>query len=100
LKIKQEANSWPEWVGDDETKRQQYIREYYEHEGIRLEYDKIEHDPDLLALAKMMLNSMWGKFGQRLNKTQVKEFSDPEAFHRFLDTDTLNVGHVSVSMKP
>ena len=43
-----------------------------------------------------MLNSMWGKFGQRLNKTQVKEFSDPQAFHHFLDTDTLDVRHVSV----
>ena len=34
LKIKQEASGWPSWVGDDETKRQQYLREYYEHEGI------------------------------------------------------------------
>ena len=96
LKIKQEASGWPQWVGDDETKRQQYIREYYEHEGIQLEYDKIEHNPGLRALAKMMLNSMWGKFGQRLNKTQVKEFKDPQAFHPFLHTDTLDVRHVSV----
>ena len=96
LKIKQEASGWPKWVGDDETKRQQYIREYHEHEGIQLEYDKIEHNPGLRALAKVILNSMWGKFGQRLNKTQVKEFSDSQAFHRFLDTDTLDVHHVSV----
>ena len=96
LKIKQEASGWPSWVGDDETKRQQYIREYYEHEGIQLEYDKIEENKGLRALAKMMLNSMWGKFGQRLNKTQVQEFDDPQAFHRFLDTDTLVVRHVSV----
>ena len=96
LKIKQEASGWPKWVGDDETKRQQYIRDYYEHEGIHREYEKIEHNPGLRALAKMMLNSMWGKFGQRLNKTQVKEFRDPQAFHRFLDTNTLDVRHVSV----
>ena len=78
LKIQQEASGWPKWVGDDETKRQHYIRDYYEHEGIHLEYDKIEHNPGLRALAKMMLNSMWGKFGQRFNKTQVKEFDDPK----------------------
>ena len=96
LKIKQEASGWSKWVGDDDTKRQQYIREYYEHEGIRLEYDKIEHNPGLRALAKMTLNSIWGKFEQRLNKTQVKEFDDPQAFHRFLDTDTMDVRHVSV----
>ena len=39
---------------------------------------------------------MWGKFGQCLNKTQVQEFDDPQAFHRFLETDTLDVRHVSV----
>ena len=83
-------------MGNDETKRQQYLREYEEHEGIRLEYDKIETNAELRTLAKMMLNSMWGKFGQRLNKTKVKAFDDPQAFHRFLDTDTMDVRHVSV----
>ena len=96
LKIKQEASGWRKWVGDDKTKRQQYIREYYEHEDIQLEYDKIEHNPGLRALAKMMLNSMRGKFGQRLNKTQVKEFGNPRALHRLMDTDTPDVRHVSV----
>ena len=96
LKIKQEASGWPSWVEDDETKRQQYLREYFEHEGIQLEYDKIEKNPGLRTLAKMMLNSMWGKFGQRLNKTQIQQFDDPQAFHRFLDTSTLDVRHVSI----
>ena len=83
-------------MGDDETKRQQYLREYDEHEGIQLEYDKIEENKGLRTLAKMMLNSMCGKFGQRLNKTQVKAFDDPQTFHQFLDTDKLDVRHVSI----
>ena len=94
MKIKQEASGWPEWVGDDETKRQQYIREYYE--GIHLEYDKIEHNPGLRALTKMMLNSMWGTFGQRLHRNQVQTFDNPQAFNRFLDTVNMEVRHVSV----
>ena len=96
LKIKQEASGWPQGVEEDETKRQQCIRDYYKHEGIQLEYDKIQKNPGLRTLAKMMLNSMWGKFGQRLNKTQLQTFDDPQAFHRFLDTNTLDVQHVSV----
>ena len=96
LKIKQEASGWPDWVGDDETKRQWYIHDNYQNEGILLEYHKIEHNPGMRALAKMMLNSMWGKFGQRLNKTQVKDFNDPQKFHNFLDSDALDVRHVSV----
>ena len=96
LKIEQEASGWPPGVGEDETKRQQYIRDYYKHEGIQLEYANIQKNPGLRTLAKMMLNSMWGTFGQRLNKTQVQTFDDPQSFHRFLDTDTMDVRHVSV----
>ena len=95
LKIKQEASGWPTGVETEEQK-QAYIHDYYKHEGIQLEYDKIEKNPGLRTLAKMMLNSMWGKFGQRLNKTQVQTFDDPQAFHRFLATSTLDVRHVSV----
>ena len=96
LKMKQEASEWPDWVGDDETKRPEYIHDYYQNEGILLYYDKIEHNPGLRALAKMMLNSMWGKFGQRQNKTRVKEFNDPQTFCSFLDSSTLDVWHFSL----
>ena len=95
LKIKQEASGWPAWCTTEEKKKE-YVELYYQHEGIRLEYDKIQKNPGLRTLAKMMLNSMWGKFGQRLNKTQVQTFDDPQAFHRFLNTCTVEVKHVSV----
>jgi len=39
LKIKQEASGWPSWAETEEQK-QAYIQEYYEHEGIKLEYEK------------------------------------------------------------
>ena len=95
LKIKQEASGWPKDDMSEEAK-QDYIQKYFEHEGIQLEYDKIKKNPGLRTLAKLMLNSMWGKFGQRLNKTQIQTFDDPQAFHRFLNTDTMDVRHVSV----
>ena len=90
LKIKQEASGWPKDNMSEEAK-QDYIQKFFEKEGIQLEYDKIQKNPGLRTLAKLMLNSMWGKFGQRLNKTQVQTFEDPQAFHRFLDTDSLDV---------
>ena len=95
LKIKQEASGWPE-DNMTEQQKQTYINDYFEHEGIQLEYHKIQKNPGLRILAKMMLNSMWGKFGQRLNKTRVQEFDDPQTFHQFLNTDTMDVRHVSI----
>ena len=59
LKIKQEASGYPKECVTDEQK-QRYIDEYYEHEGIRLDPEKIVYNPGLRSLAKLMLNSLWG----------------------------------------
>ena len=44
---------------------------------------------------KILFSSMRNKFGQRLNKTQVKEIVDHIAFHMFLDSDEHDVRYVS-----
>ena len=44
----------------------------------------------------MMLNSMWGKFSQRNNKTQVWEFTEPQPFQEFLDSDQNDIRYVSL----
>ena len=61
LKPKQEASGYPKHCVTDEQK-QRYIDEYYEHEGIRLDPDKIEYNSGLRWLAKLMLNSLWGMY--------------------------------------
>ena len=88
LKMKQEASGWPSWVGDDVDKRAQYINNYEEKEGIRLDPDKIEKNPGRRSLAKMMLNSFWGKYGQQGNKSQVKAFTSAAEFYGLLNDDT------------
>ena len=66
LQLKQQASGWPSWCSTEEQK-QQYIRDYEKNEGIKLNYDEIKKNPGLRSLAKLCLNSFWGKFGQRLN---------------------------------
>jgi hypothetical protein len=41
--------------------KDKYIEEYHEKEGILLEKEKIKKNPGLRQLAKLMLNSFWGK---------------------------------------
>ena len=60
LKIKQEASGYPKECVTPEQK-ELYVSEYLEHEGIELDPDKITHNPGLRSLAKLMLNSFWGK---------------------------------------
>lgn len=61
LKLKQQAAGW--LTNGDETKSQEYVQLYHEAEGIVLEYAEIAKNAGLYYLAKIMLNSFWGKFG-------------------------------------
>ena len=77
LKLKQEASGWPEWCSS-EVERNNYIEQFKTREGIQLDRDAICTNPGLRSLAKLMLNSFWGKFGQRddLSKTTILKKGD------------------------
>ena len=82
LQLKQQASGWPSWCSTEEQK-QQYIEDYEKNEGIRLNYDEVKKNPGLRSLAKLCLNSFWGKFGQRLNFGQSTYIhsSEPQALY-------------------
>jgi len=90
--LKMEASGWPKNVDTDEKKRR-FLQEFKDREGIELNYEELENggNSGLRSLAKLMLNSMWGKFGQRTNKTQVAHFTSPDDFHEFLQSDRYNI---------
>ena len=88
LKIKQEASGWPAWTGNDPIKQQQYVQDYFIQEGIRLDIANIEKNPGKRSMAKLMLNSFWGKYGQQGNKSQVEAISSPTRLYQLLYDDT------------
>ena len=57
LKVKTEASGWPDNVKTDEE-RQKYIDDFYRHEGVLLERDKVKKNPGLRQVAKLCLNSL------------------------------------------
>lgn len=83
LKIKQEASGWPRWC-DMEEKKDQFLNQYEDHEGIRLDRAQIAKNPGRKATAKLMLNSFWGKFGERQNKPRVEACQSPHQLYTFL----------------
>ena len=83
-------------MGNDPLKRQRHLDDYRVKEGIKLDLEKMEKNPGLCTLAKMMLNSMWSKFGQRTNKTQVQEFDDPQKFSTFCNSNTLQIKYAGI----
>jgi hypothetical protein len=98
MKMKQEASGYPrwcsqsprnEWSKDDEGNpirpkqtldQKKYIDDYARHEGIQLEHDHIELNAGARMVAKLALNSHWGKYAQRLNMPLKKILSTPEEY--------------------
>ena len=71
LKAKQEASGWPRADMSDAEKNA-YIDDYLDHEDIQLDRASIEKKPGWRQVAKLMLTSLWGKFGQGGNMPQTK----------------------------
>ena len=90
LRIKQESSGKPSWVKTD-ADMERYIEQYQTAEGITLRKENIKHNPGLRTVAKLALNSFWGKFGQKPNQTKNHYFTDPVKFKRMMNDPTIEI---------
>jgi len=90
VKLKQEASGYPSWVGTEDDKVR-YSDQFHQDEGIRLDRDSIDYNAAKRGLAKLCLNSMWGKLTERSNRTQTKLISQTAELYRFLVTPGVEV---------
>ena len=77
LKVKQESSGYPDWCKTEQDK-EKFKRDYLNVEGISLE--SVEKNPGLRAVAKIMLNSLWGKLAQRDKMTKTEYISEPSKY--------------------
>ena len=83
LKMKQEASGFPSNVKSTEEQNI-YIKEYFENEDILLESSNIVKNPGIRKVSKIMLNSLWGRFGMNTNKTKMILITEPSEFFRLI----------------
>ena len=95
LKLKQESAGWPGWCQTLEQKRD-YILRYQEREGIRLDIASIAKNPGRKATAKLMLNSFWGKFGERINKPTTVPVKDPAHLFNLISDAALHLSTLRI----
>ena len=95
LKHKTEASNWPPGVETSEQK-QAYVSQYKEREGIELDPERIEKNPGRKQVAKLMLNSFWGKFGENEHRVKTEEVCDEAVWQRLVQDDTIEVKDVRV----
>ncbi|KAK7588176.1 hypothetical protein V9T40_005421 [Parthenolecanium corni] len=80
---------------------EEYVKDIYEKMGIQLDIRNIENNPGKRAMAKLCLNSLWGKFGQRNNLPVTEFVTNAHRFYEILLDDKLqdiNVFYVSDEM--
>ena len=74
--------------------KEAYAAAVKQDQGIDLDIDKIAYNPGRRAVAKLCLNSLWGKFGQRDNMGNTEYITDPCRFYEILLDDELTNIHV------
>ncbi|CAM5131628.1 unnamed protein product [Natator depressus] len=80
---KQEASGYPSWC-TDEDKQNKYVNDFYQKEGVLLHRHEIRLNPAKRQIAKLFLNSLWGKFGQRINLPNTSIVRDPDELFQYL----------------
>lgn len=93
LKHRAEASGWPANCVTEEQKSE-YLRQYEEHEGIKLE--KIEKTPGRKEVAKLMLNSFWGEFGENENRAKTIAIQDEDVWQKIVQEDSVIVKDVRI----
>jgi len=71
LKLKQESSGYPSWVQSEEN-QDKYIEDYLRAEGIALDKASISKNAGQRTLAKLKLNSMWGKLAQNQKRPRLQ----------------------------
>ena len=92
-KIKLEADGFPKGVNKED-----YIKTIALEEGIILDGHnmKYEKNEGMRFIAKLFLNSLWGKFGQNLNHSQIITFTCPEKWNKFKASDKVLIDAVHI----
>ncbi|XP_052125924.1 uncharacterized protein LOC127749915 [Frankliniella occidentalis] len=71
MALKIQASGWPENCDTPEA-QQKYVEEILKCEGITIDPNKMEYNPALRQLSKLMLNSFWGKFGEKCLRSKTE----------------------------
>ena len=85
MKIKLESSKYDFKTKEDEASFKAKIKD-----SLDIDVEKFEFNAGLRSIAKLCLNSLWGKFGQRSNMSQTKYITDVSDFYEILLDDKLS----------
>ncbi|EFO85376.1 hypothetical protein CRE_26884 [Caenorhabditis remanei] len=88
------STGWPANVTTD-AQKDAYCKAYFDKEQIHLtDYSRFSKNPGKRAVAKLMLNSLWGKFAQRVDRETTCIVTDPAIFWNIVYDTTIVISDV------
>ena len=66
---------------------------FWQREGVRLNKDAFKYNAAKRQLAKLCLNPVWGKVGEKCQRAQSKLISEPKELYSFLATPDVQVSN-------
>ena len=79
MKMKLESSKYDFKTKEEETNFEARIKN-----SLDIDIEKFEFNAGLRSIAKLCLNSLWGKFGQRSNMSQTKYVTEVSVFYEIL----------------
>lgn len=95
--MKLKAAGWSKLGLEDGTDEEKidYLDQLYERYGIRLTMEDIrEYNPGLYNIAKLFLNSLWGKFAQASVSRELRDTFNIQDFEAIIFSDEWEVSNV------
>lgn len=89
-KIKIESSGYPDNCVSEENK-DDYIKIIEEKEGVKLEKENIKFNPGKRSVAKLSLNSLWGKLGENEEMSKTEIVKEPSRFFEMLQSSEIDV---------
>jgi hypothetical protein len=68
--------------------------EYYDRLGIKIALADVKLNPGLRYISKLLLNSLWGKFGQRNNLTKNRVLKNPSDYFALVFDKNIEVSQI------
>lgn len=86
LRLKILSSKKPFSADASEEEKEAYFSKVREKYGFDIKESEFEENPAIRALAKLLLNSLWGKFGQRNDLVQTEFCRDGLSLRKYADS--------------
>lgn len=93
IKLMAESSGFPR-SNMSQAEKGQYVQNFYNGEGVRLDIENIKENPAMRELAKMAVNTLWGKFIQNNHKMQNKVVKDPQDLFDLAATKNVEISDI------